>query len=213
MPLFAALNKEMTHFKEYDRLAPIYDRKWSRYIQATLNKFIEYCPFTEEDILDVACGTGELERILLTRYGKIKITGCDISSAMLEVAKKKSTGFNNVSFIECPSDKIPLEDKSKDVIICCNSFHFFNRPEDALMEWHRILRQSGRVFILDWCRDFWICKVFEFFKHIDKNHHHIYTVSELSSMLAAHRFRSIRNWRFKVGWFWGMMALSGQKNL
>jgi ubiquinone/menaquinone biosynthesis C-methylase UbiE len=200
--------------KEYNRLASVYDYKWSRYIQTTISKVVEYCALSgEEDILDVACGTGELERILLTRYGKIKITGCDISSAMLEIAEKKLTGFDNISFIECPADRIPLKDGSEDVIICCNSFHFLKHPEKVLQEWHRILRQGGKVFILDWCRDFLLCKVFEFFKQADKNHHRIYTVGELSSMLAAHGFRNQGDWRFKVGWFWGMMALSGQKIL
>lgn len=203
----------MTHLKEYDCLATIYDRKWSRYLQNTLDKTIAYCPLSgEEEILDVACGTGELERRLLAKYDKIRIIGCDISQSMLKVARDKLTGYNNVSFIECPADEISLEDESKDVIICCNSFHFFKKPKNVLQEWRRILRRSGKVFILDWCQDFWLCKALEFLKgKFDKAHHHIYTVDELSSMLLACNFRSEKNWRFKIDWLWGMMALYGQK--
>lgn len=198
---------------EYDRLSFIYDRKWARYIQTTLDKVIELCHFIgEEEVLDVACGTGELERRLLARYDKIRITGCDISPAMLKVARDKLARHDNTSFIECPADGIPIASESKDIIICCNSFHFFKQPESVLQEWHRILRQNGRIFILDWCRDFWLCKVLEFLKgNFDSSHHHIYSVEELSSMLIAHNFRNEGNRRFKVDWFWGMMALYGRK--
>lgn len=203
----------MSHPKEYSRFAQLYDRRWSHYIQNTLNKAIEYCSLSgDEDILDVACGTGELERRLFTNYPKLRITSCDISQNMLKVAKSKFSGYNNISFIECPADKIPLADESKDIIICCNSFHFFKRPEEVIKEWQRILRQQGRFFILDWCRDFWLCKALEFLKRrFDRSHHHIYTANELSSMLIAHNFKVQSYWWFKVSWFWGMMALRGQK--
>ena len=106
--------------REYKYLASIYDRRWNHYIQSTLDKTIEYCPLKgDEEVLDVACGTGELEKRLLTNYPKLRITACDISSAMLEVARQKLVVHPNVSFIKCPADKIPLCDESKDIIICC----------------------------------------------------------------------------------------------
>lgn len=199
--------------REYDHLSEIYDRKWRHYLQGKLDKVLEFSPLNEdEEVLDVACGTGELEIRLILRYNKIRITACDISSAMLKVAREKLKNYCNISFLECPADEIPIANESKDIIICCNSFHFFKRSEKVLKEWQRILRQNGSLFVLDWCRDFWFCKVLEFLKaRFDRAHHHIYTVEELSSLLVTSGFIRKSYWRFKVGWLWGMLALSGQK--
>jgi ubiquinone/menaquinone biosynthesis C-methylase UbiE len=54
--------------RSYDRLAPVYDRRWRSYEDAMLHATLEVisCRGTER-LLDVACGTGELERLLLAR--------------------------------------------------------------------------------------------------------------------------------------------------
>lgn len=54
--------------ESYDRLAADYDRRWQAYEQATLLATLEVIPSKPgERILDVACGTGQLERLLLPR--------------------------------------------------------------------------------------------------------------------------------------------------
>jgi ubiquinone/menaquinone biosynthesis C-methylase UbiE len=54
--------------ESYDRLATDYDQRWRSYEEATLNAALEAISCKEtERLLDVACGTGELERMLLAR--------------------------------------------------------------------------------------------------------------------------------------------------
>lgn len=53
----------------YDHLAPAYDRRWRSYEDATLHATLEAVTCRAGDrFLDVACGTGELERLLRARY-------------------------------------------------------------------------------------------------------------------------------------------------
>ena len=47
----------------YDSLAPSYDQRWRSYIDVSLAKVLSAVSLEgDERILDVACGTGELER-------------------------------------------------------------------------------------------------------------------------------------------------------
>lgn len=53
----------------YDSLAASYDARWKKYIDATLSLAVEALDLTgQERLLDVACGTGELERRLQERW-------------------------------------------------------------------------------------------------------------------------------------------------
>ena len=54
--------------ESYDRLAPIYDRRWHSYEEATLHAALEALSCRPgQRLLDLACGTAELERLLLAR--------------------------------------------------------------------------------------------------------------------------------------------------
>ena len=74
----------------YDRLASIYDRGWRSFEDSTLRAVLEAIDCQgDERILDVACGTGELERRLLARWPTLHIVAADLSSGMLNQAVEK----------------------------------------------------------------------------------------------------------------------------
>jgi 2-polyprenyl-3-methyl-5-hydroxy-6-metoxy-1,4-benzoquinol methylase len=93
---------KMNEFKiktQYDRLANIYDLRWRNYITNTLTFLYNWEPIDPEaTILDVACGTGEFERLLLNQNPTQKITGIDISEKMLNVAQEKYQTYPNVNY-------------------------------------------------------------------------------------------------------------------
>jgi ubiquinone/menaquinone biosynthesis C-methylase UbiE len=66
--------------KQYDQLAGVYDLRWKSYITNTLSFLKKWAEISPTDtILDVACGTGEFERLLLAEYSSQQIVGIDIS--------------------------------------------------------------------------------------------------------------------------------------
>lgn len=144
--------------QEYDRLAPIYDRRWQNYINNSLSSLLNFTDiFTEARILDVACpkgyrseyGTGELTRLLLEQNPQQQITGVDISKAMLEIACDKLDAYPNVSLPHASVTSLPFDNDSFDLVICTNAFHYFASTQLALAETKRVLKPEGELIILD----------------------------------------------------------------
>ncbi|MDY7022273.1 MAG: methyltransferase domain-containing protein [Cyanobacteriota bacterium] len=201
---------ELTVKKQYDDLAPVYDQRWSRYICDTLLFFREWLNISPSaTVLDVACGTGELERLLLEQYPSLYIAGVDISEQMLVQARQKLTGYTNVSFENTTASSLPFSDESFDVVISANSFHYFSDPEKVLTEMRRVLKPGGTIAILDWCKDFWLCRVCDWvLKILDPAHQQCYTEAELHAFLKTSGFHVCRSQRVRLGLIWGLMAVS-----
>ena len=73
--------------QQYDQMAATYDWRWSRYISNTLSflKNRAQIPLTAR-VLDIACGTGEFEHMLVFENPAQSTVGVDISEKMLAIA-------------------------------------------------------------------------------------------------------------------------------
>lgn len=200
--------------KQYNKLAYIYDLRWKNYINNTLSFLKDWAEILpNETVLDIACGTGEFERLLLNEYSKQKIVGVDISENMLAIAKQKCAAFPQVSFHQASAENLPFADNTFDVIVSASSFHYFDNPIGVLTEMRRVLKPDGKVIILDWCKDFFFCKILDIFlKFFDSAHERSYTQKELHCFLKETNFiiRSASKMRF--GFVWGLMINTSKKN-
>jgi SAM-dependent methyltransferase len=107
-----------------------------------------------EAVLDVACGPGSVSRLAAARVGPTgRVTGCDLSPAMLQLAKAKPTLATSapVEYIECPADALTVAATAYDVVTCQQGLQFFPDRMAALHEMVRALRGGGRVGIAVWC--------------------------------------------------------------
>ena len=103
-----------------------------------------------ESILDIATGTGDLA-LTLHKDG-VKIKGLDISEGMLEVGRQKikEKGLDNdIEFILGDAENIPFPDNHFDAITVAFGVRNFANLEKGLKEMHRVLKPSGRVFVLE----------------------------------------------------------------
>ncbi len=212
------LNKSSNESKvgfQYDRLAKIYDRRWYNYVSNTLNFLIDYLHRTEvistnKNVIDIACGTGELERLLINADSQLKqlnIVGVDISEKMLDMARLK---LPNLEFIKASAIALPFPNHSFDLAITASAFHYFEHPITVLNEIRRILKPKGKLIILDWCRDYWSCKALDLFlKIFDPAHKGCYTQSELNDFFTTSGFNVTREQKQKLGIFWGVMIATG----
>lgn len=198
--------------QQYDRLAAIYDQRWQGYIANTLSFLVEWAEIAPpEQVLDVACGTGELARLLTARHPHQGIIGVDFSKPMLAIAQQKCRHFSNASFQQASAAALPWQGSRFDVVVCANAFHFFEQPHQVLAEMRRVLQQGGRVIILDWCRDFLCCRLCDWMLGlIDPAHQRCYSEAELHHLLTAAGYCIERSQRVRFGLIWGLMAVEAR---
>lgn len=90
---------------------------------------------------DIGAGTGISAR-LLAEHG-VHVLAIEPNAAMRQAA----TPHSLVEFREATAEQTNLEDASVDLVVCFQAFHWFN-PTQSLLEFHRILKPSGRVALV-----------------------------------------------------------------
>lgn len=78
------------------------DHYWKNVILSNL--------FQGNSFLDIACGTGILTRMIGKKFPDSKIIGVDITKSFLEVAKRNSLQFKNISYICQDAEMLELQD-------------------------------------------------------------------------------------------------------
>ncbi|HEY5122156.1 MAG TPA: class I SAM-dependent methyltransferase [Ignavibacteria bacterium] len=141
-------------------------------------------------ILDVGCGTGwALGQVARLIDDKGSFYGVDLSSKMIEKAKKKFQARDNFHFIQSNAESIPLDENLFDAIICTNSFHHYLYPDRALKETYRLLKTGGKVYILDPTADIWIIKIIDKLIHLlEPGHVKMYSTKEFKELIVGAGF-------------------------
>jgi SAM-dependent methyltransferase len=83
-----------------------------------------------QDVLEIACGTGRVT-LPLARAG-VRITGLELSAAMLAQARGKSAGLPNVTWVQGDMRTFDLGRPFGLVIIPGHSFQFMLTPDDQV---------------------------------------------------------------------------------
>ena len=103
--------------------------------------------FQGKRCLDAGCGGGRYA-IAMARLGAAEVAGCDISAEGLADARRRAAGLPNVFFEEASVLDLPFADKSFDFVCCSGVLHHTPDPEKGLREITRVLRPTGRLFLL-----------------------------------------------------------------
>jgi SAM-dependent methyltransferase len=107
----------------------------------------EVAPTSEEDVLDLACGTGAVTRLVAARCGPARVIGIDLTEAMLDVARSL---VPEVTFLQGAFDALPVGDASADVVLCQQGLQFAPDRPAAVAEMARALRPGGRIAVACW---------------------------------------------------------------
>ncbi|MBI2470115.1 MAG: methyltransferase domain-containing protein [Planctomycetes bacterium] len=151
----------------------------------------------------------KLSRIFPTKYPSIDLVGLDICREMLNIACNKQ--INKCNFITGQSQWLPFRSKSFNVVVSCNAFHYWRKPEACLLEIARVLKPQGRLVITDWCDDYVACKVCDLFlRMVNRAHFKTYGKDACEFLLRNAGYSNIQVERYKINWLWGMMTAMAQ---
>ena len=103
-------------------------------------------------VIDVACGTGIVGRLVAEKVGKSgSVVGVDLNAGMIEVAQQHSpvTGAN-VEWRQGDVIALPFPDGSFDLAFCQQGLQFFPDKLGALKELRRILTPGGSLILTVW---------------------------------------------------------------
>jgi len=100
--------------------------------------------------LELAAGTGRVTHHIRKRIpASAKLIASDISTEMLDVAKKKLNHLD-IEWKIIDAQKLPFEDNSIDLVICCFGYMFVPDKPKAFAEAYRILKPGCMFLFTTW---------------------------------------------------------------
>lgn len=105
-------------------------------------------------VLDLACGTGEISRMLCSLGADV--IGLDFSEAMQAIAKIKLEGKTWKPLLCDAENLAPLANNSFDFATTRHLAWTLTNPTSAYAEWFRVLKPGGRLLVNDgnWAQPF-----------------------------------------------------------
>jgi SAM-dependent methyltransferase len=110
-------------------------------------------PRPGERLLDVATGPGTVAQAAAAILGPSgQVTACDISPAMLAIARDvpPQPDAAQIEYIESPAAPLASATSSQDVVTCQQGLQFVPARAAAVAEMSRVLRPGGRVAVAVW---------------------------------------------------------------
>lgn len=171
------MQKQDKIIEMFNEIAPTYDkanRILSFGVDVSWRKFacervLKLYKKNDLDIIDVACGTGDMIEIWQEMAKKLDVSindikGIDPSNGMLSIAKQK---FPNIKLIEAGAQDLPLENESADILSISYGIRNVVERQKALSEFGRVLKKGGIFVVLEFtkrekdgfiaaCRDFYL---------------------------------------------------------
>ncbi len=122
------------------------DRSWRRKVRRELENILAK---PDAEILDVACGTGDLA-IELAEHANAKVFGTDFCRPMLEIAKEKTVHMDlGIPLIEADAMQLSFADRSFDAVTIAFGLRNLPNFENGLKELHRVLKPGGKLVVLE----------------------------------------------------------------
>jgi len=108
-----------------------------------IEKILQFTDLEDRDVLEVGCGDGRITALMAGRAGTL--TAIEPDSEHMGRARK---GVSGVAFHIASGEALPFSDASFDLVLFTLSLHH-QRSDRALSEASRVLRDSGRILVVE----------------------------------------------------------------
>ena len=142
----------------FDGIAPSYDRL-NHMMSLNVDKLWrshalkEIVDGTAQQILDVACGTGDSTISIAQAAGSgSRVIGVDISKKMMDRVMEKAAHegvHDRIRLQVADGENLPFEEGSFHRVTCAFGIRNFEHKEKGLEEFLRVLKPGGKVIILE----------------------------------------------------------------
>ena len=131
---------------------------------ATYNQMLQWTPNHEflfqglhlDDCacaVDYGCGPGWISLELATRMANdSQVVACDLNQEFLKLGAKHAAEkglVDQVEWQQVTDDRVPLSDKSADLVLCKNVLEYIESPDEMLAEFLRVLEPGGTLRMVD----------------------------------------------------------------
>jgi SAM-dependent methyltransferase len=136
---------------------------FSRFMESSAIEFLDRLGIRAgDDLLDVACGSGQLALIAARRGARV--TGIDIATNAIVAARGRAAAEGlDARFDEGDAEALPYAEGRFDVVATIFGAMFAPRPELVAAELLRVCRPGGTIAMANWTREGFIGQMFKTF--------------------------------------------------
>ena len=122
-------------------------RMWKRNLLEMMN------PHKHQNLIDVACGTGDIAKLFLNLVDKSsQITCVDPNRGMIHKGKEKLKDFRNIKWISASAESLPIKDNHFDFYTISFGLRNTKNLDLTLKEAYRVLKPGGRYMCLEFSK-------------------------------------------------------------
>ena len=122
-------------------------RTWKKNLINMMN------PSSNQNLIDVACGTGDISKLFL-KYVSINshITCVDPNKGMIAKGREKLKKYNNINWVISSAENLPIDSNKFDFYTISFGLRNTMNLNKTLQEAYRVLKPGGRFLCLEFSK-------------------------------------------------------------
>ena len=114
---------------------------------------VQSVDFTGRAVLDIGCGVGGIDFLLIEDYGARHVTGIDVEDTVLDIARSRAArrGLSErTAFLKVSPGSLPFLDASFDIVFSKDAIVHIPDKHELMRDVYRILKPGGWFVGSDW---------------------------------------------------------------